>query len=1047
MAEVSHVAEILDAVETALEGSRDPMATLDGFNLTPSARSDLSATIRALVDGPEPRRAVQRARDLPEAVVTHPRFARFATCLHQGGYPARLCARYPEGLDTLGDLFCADSPESNARDTLLHRLRAVAATVGPSEALGRVRTAAYLELCLLETHRASLERVCAGLSDLADACVAFALEQEPGLGDVITVFGMGKLAGRELNFHSDIDLVFVHDDPAAEGTDGHRRRVEIYRAVQRVVARLEGDERWRPLFRVDLRLRPFGSRGPVSTSYGAALGYFESHGRGWERQVWMRARPIAGQRDRGAAFLAALRPFVYRQSITPAVMEETRATVARARRAHAHRPIGAGTDVKLDRGCIREIEFFLQGLLLLHGGKIQGLQTTSTMAALDRLFAHGLLSDDEHQVLTRAYRMLRRVEHRVQLEEGIQTHFFSHAPEPLALLAARLDAPTEAQRPTADRGQAFLDILSTVRDEVIEICDPESERESPEVRAAKLDVDTILDPMAAEDVTIQALERLGATDGAEALALLRALRAPPAAALNARGEALKGATHLLLACLQSAHPERALGRLVAFSQARPAHYAVWRMLARDGFERNRRLVAELLSLHETLSHGLVGQPHARASDDTEAISFLSTASFENLPTGREIEDTFEAHCAAPVGAAPPEVADAALSTARHRCLSRIALHDLAEHPAPATIGDRLSAVADEVVARMLHDVTTRAMTSTGESATPFELAIFALGKHGMSYLDYGSDLDLVFVYEPHVADATARLDAKTRAFDVGVQVMSRLRSRAGGARLYEVDTRLRPSGRQGLLVTSAGAFCSYHAGPLPVWERLASLWLRPVAAVAATTSGAVMIPHPSTHPWIAELCASVRAAVTATELSPVEIAEGWRSLTARVAGETSREARVPRSLAEIRARLHDKSLDTLGARFDVKLGTGGCLELELGVGALLLLERARLMRPDAPPIRSIPRAIEALGRLGTLSPGDARALGAGYEFLRRLLNRLRMDAQTLGDGAADSFLANSPRLPRVARRMGLEDETVLMEHFLQHRDSVHSILSQRLATR
>ena len=1041
---VSHIPEWIEARLGASITDEQAWAALEDDSLAdlePRARAAVSAILR----GPTPVEALQRASRLPPRALVHPAFPQVAPCLHQGGYPARLAGLVPEGLDDVPSDGGPIPPATLSVETLLHRLEALATTSSVAEALGRVRTAGYIPLCVPEARRRALEEVCAGLSNLAEACVRFAVSREPILATHTVVFGMGKLAGRELNFHSDIDLVFIHAHPDAEGPDGHPVRMRVHEAIRRVVATLEGDGRFRPLFRVDLRLRPFGSRGPISTSYGAAMRYFETHGRGWERQVWMRARPIAGDLDLGHRFLRALGPFVYRSAVSPAVLEETRALSARARRPSPHTD-AAGIDVKHDRGCIREIEFFVQSLLLLHGGKLPDVQTPSTMGALDRLLAHGLISDDEHALFSGAYRRLRRLEHRAQLEEGLQTHSIGGEHDALALLAVRVDDPHRAGPSAAADGDALERELAILRQRIIDVCDPVDEREPTDVRAARLDIDTILDPMAPDALVEAALVRLGAHDGPEAFAMLRALRAPPQSALHARGEPLKGATQLLLACLASGHPERALSRLVAFSSARPSHFSIWRTLGRPGQERSVRLIAELLGLNPAISQGLVGVPHSRAVDDHDLLEFLLSSSFRSPPSREDIAAIFTRHLDRAGPSPDAHAVDAALRMAHHRCLTRVALHDLAEQPDPRSIGDRLTAVADEVLRHLLNDEVARSPHAVGAHA--FDLGVFALGKHGMSYLDYGSDLDLIFVYRPLDISGRSRSSVEIRpiASDIGVRLMARLRSRAAGAPLYEVDTRLRPSGQQGLLVSSAEGFARYHDRTVPVWERVASLWLRPVA-VARVAQDAQDAPPPTIHDWPSDLVAHVRQSISNANLSDDEIADDIDALRHRIQREISRETRAPRLAAPLEVLLSSADGSWPTVSLDAKLGPGGCLDLELAVGAMVLRHRHRLLATTerAPP--GIHGALDALAEAGFLTREVHGQLDAAYGFHRRLLNRLRMDAEGPSDGSADAFMTNSPRLPRVARRMGLEDESALLHDFLQHRRTVRSILPPRSSAR
>ncbi|MBV1861976.1 MAG: hypothetical protein KUG77_26375, partial [Nannocystaceae bacterium] len=475
-----------------------PSAALAG------ASSRVKAGLEGLREGPCPDEAVARCSSLLDTVPAGAFGPALARLLHQGSYPARLLSTLPEAQDVL-----AEHPTgAPGRDGLLCAIEEQRERFGLATALGRVRTREYLRLCRAEVDGEPLEAVGGALSRLAEACVEAAL-REHGIEDRVAVFGMGKLGGGELNFLSDIDLVFLHDDAV-----GRRETVTLHDALRKVVRLLEGEGRFRPVFRVDLRLRPFGARGALSLSSAATEAYYERHGRAWERQVWLRARHVGGNPDLSASLLAFLRPFVFRRSVTPAIFEEIAALMQRARRRSGPQ----STDLKLDEGGIRTVEFSVQALQLLHGGRDPTLRATSTLSALDRCFAAGLLSDREHRELEHAYRELRRVEHRLQLTDGAHTHSLPDTPEALSLLARRLAAP---DGPYPDDASEFVEALSVCRkiaSAVAASIAPPLAPEGQDPRAT--DRDFVLDLGAPQEVRQDALERLGVRDPAEVEALL-----------------------------------------------------------------------------------------------------------------------------------------------------------------------------------------------------------------------------------------------------------------------------------------------------------------------------------------------------------------------------------------------------------------------------------------------------------------------------------------------------------------------------------------------
>lgn len=1008
------------ALRRAIESARA------GASVDVDASPTTASLLAALRRGPDPAGALLRAGNLGDdallALVRHPAAV---ALLHQGSYPARLLNLTPAGLDVPSQQVSDGS--NPGVGALRDELRALAERSCAAEAIGELRTREYLRIARLEIDDAPLELVGGALSDLAAACTDFALAQvAPHLHDQVVVFGMGKLGGNELNFLSDIDLLFCHDDaliPA--GADGFRPRAKLFDALRQVVRLLEGEGVWRPVFRVDLRLRPFGTRGPLSLSRAALLDYYERHGRPWERQMWLRARPIAGARELGRTVLRGLEPFVWRRALSPAVFQEIEAMMRRARRDADRGLDEAWCDLKYGAGGIREVEFFVQGLQLLNGGRNPNLRAPGTLEALDRLLAAGLVSDREHRELTEAYRWLRRVEHRVQLVEGRQTHAVAADPEARAQLALRLIRPAEAPRnieAARSEFEATADgVFERVQAVTAQLMGPdEGEASNASTRGP---VEIVRDPTAPPAALEQAFAKLGLFDPAEAAGVLASLRADANSAFRAAGEAAVGADRLLRACLDAPDPDAALRRLAEFSSRRPAHYAAWRFLAAPEHEATVRLVAELFSSSEQLSRGLVGFPGPAGRAGDEALSPLVEIATGDPLVPAQIQASVDAVVA--LGLEEGEL-DRALLMNQYRQLTRIALQDIARRPAPATIGVAVSTLAEATLGAVLRD-HARQFERAHPEGPAFSLCVVGLGKLGMRSMDYGSDLDLVFVFEPAGGAAVQAQDAAVR---VTRSLRRRLENRAHGGRLFEVDMRLRPSGRQGLLVSSLESFARYHDGNLPTWERLASLRMRPVVEVGFGPGAA---PLAETGVVSRRIEREIRPrSVWSVARDDAEIAADVRALKSRIEEELSRETRKPEAVAPD------------AARYNAKTGAGGALELELLVAALQL--RAGL---DADPdhavrSRDIWRAMDGLTERGVLTPEEHRSLDAAYVFLRRLLNRLRTTAVG-GREDPELFAGNSPRLAPLARRMGLEGVDALLARFLEHRSVVRAAFDRHLA--
>jgi glutamate-ammonia-ligase adenylyltransferase len=413
-----------------------------------------------------------------------------------------------------------------------------------------------------------------------------------------------------------------------------------------------------------------------------------------------------------------------------------------------------------------------------------------------------------------------------------------------------------------------------------------------------------------------------------------------------------------------------------------------------------RQVADLFGASEPLSRGLIGFGRATSSAHDGGLALLLEASASELPHTAELRERFAAATAKSDGT---QSLDDRLLRFKHRELVRIGLYDLGRRADPLAIGRSLSDLADLIVHELLADLASSRYEGPG-----FTLAVLAIGKFGMQAMDYGSDLDLMFVYEPDPeVGSTAVRDA---AQQVSRKLLARLQDRAGGLRLYEVDMRLRPSGRQGLLVSSLEGFRSYHARPLEVWERLALVRLRPVTQ-AHFPKGA---GNPEDHPLSRTLLEEVVPSSVWAPVDPAHVAAETRRLKQRIENELARETR---------------------DHWNVKTGVGGVLELELLTSALQISHDVRA--------REIPTALRELAERALLDSSEAAALDGAYRFERRLLNRLRM-SRSAGWGEDDRLPLNSPRLTALARRMGVADRDALISTLERQRAIIRAAFDRYL---
>ncbi len=806
------------------------------------------------------------------------------------------------------------------------------------------------------------------LSDLAEVCCGVALAEalfwaEARFGTPVAagdepcafaVVGMGKLGGRELNAGSDIDLMLFYDTDdgfvrTPQGDGPHTLHEHFTRVAQRFVATLEDATEDGVVWRVDLRLRPEGTRGPLVNALAATERYYETWGRTWERAALLRARPVAGDLVFGARLLEALTPFVWRKAVDPRVVDDIAAMLARAR---AEAGAKSNDDLKIGPGGIREVEFFAQALQLVWGGREPRVRSTNTIEALRRLRACGFVTEREERELSDAYFFLRRLEHRVQFATGQQTHTPPEEPVLLSRLARSL-------------GYVGADDLAYEL-EAVRAC--VSARFASIAHAQPPREDLSLEPLwAAIDAKDEAAvgEAAAARFGAAAPAdlprhLLALARRPDWPLGAATRDVNKGfAGRLIGALADAADPEQAARLLAAFFSrlATPGPYV--RALADD--PRLVRALCSLLGASAFLGEAIVGHPElvdrvlfargamtpelARAQVDEE-VALLSEAERDDV-------DPF-------VGA---------LRRAKLRVTFEVGLADLAGELTSAQVAHALTALADAALAHALRFAMRQWASSESAGGG---LVLLAMGTLGGREIGYGSDLDLFFVYEARDDEAAERC---ARIAQRVLRLMETPHYEGPG---YALDTRLRPSGNQGLLVVSLDGFARYQDERAESWERQALVKARVCAGDA--------------------------------EL-------GRRALAIATRAAYERGAPDPLRLHHLRRRMerelgHER-LDRAPARYDLKVGRGGLVDIEFATQWLQMRHgadsRVRTTETEV--------ALSALETCGYLEAPSAEVLRDGWRFLRRLEQRLRISHGTsvrlLEEGA--------PGLLVLARRMGMRD--------------------------
>lgn len=773
-----------------------------------------------------------------------------------------------------------------------------------------------------------VDAILAGSTRLAETCLQTALDAlevefaqrhgqvraSDGTVQRLVVFGLGKLGGGELNFSSDIDLVYAY--PQGGESDGARvLAAEDYfaRLGQRLAKLLDEPTVDGFSHRVDLRLRPFGSAGRVALSFAGMDQYFQREGRDWERYAWLKARAVAGDIDAGEQWLQGLRPFVYRRYLDYTALDGLREMKAAIAAEVARRELA--DDIKRGPGGIREIEFLAQALQLIRGGREPALRERRLLPAIRALMDTRQITQDDGADLIHAYRFLRTLENRLQMLRDAQTHVLPEDVLDRARLARSLGyADWSALRAGLDVQRArvaaeFGELLAPRQRDLVPGALGQYWRALPTAGdAAVLAGAGFADAATADSALRDFAQSSGVrslSDGARA----RLDRVLPAL--------LEGAS-------TSSQPDAALKRLLVLLHAilRRASYLALldeqpSALARlvDVVARSA-LLAERLALYPLLLDEL-----------------LDTRVGGPLPD----RDSMRSECEMALQEDDPEIALRALNERRLALSFRIALAALDRRQSARDSTQQLAWLADAVVRVVLQMVQGEVAAAHGQVADG-RFAVIGYGSLGGEELGFGSDLDLVFLFDAP-ADAMSvgarPLEAGRWYARLAQKFVALLGAVTGAGRLYDVDVRLRPDGAKGLLVSSLASYREYQRERAWTWEHQALVRARRVAGNDSLLDAFDIIRE--------QTLSKVRDAGT-------------------LRGE------VDSMRLKMRAEL-DRSD---AARFDLKQGAGGLVDLEFLLQYLVLQHAAS--HPALAVPRDTPGLIEALRASSLFDDGTADAL-------------------------------------------------------------------------
>ncbi|NOX39958.1 MAG: glutamine-synthetase adenylyltransferase [Alphaproteobacteria bacterium] len=793
-------------------------------------------------------------------------------------------------------------------------------------------------------------------AELARGLLPGCTEADMGTSCGLVVLAMGKMGAFELNYSSDIDLIVLFDETrhAPEDFDTIRQRfIRITRRMAKLLSDVTGDGY---VFRTDLRLRPDPSVTPVCLSMAAAERYYESLGRTWERAAYIKARACAGDIRAGEAFLQTLRPFVWRKHLDYAAIQDAHDMRLRIRE---HKGLGGaivlpGHNIKLGRGGIREIEFFTQTRQIIAGGRDVELRARATCEALTVLARKNWVSEEAASALIAAYEAHRQLEHRIQMLADAQTH----------------DIPTQAQQIARLAAFCGVEAVSEFREDIIArlemVHDLTESFFAPEVAQTP----------ELPEISAAMRELMDKWHG------LPALRSSRARSIFKRLEPL-----ILQHLLATADPSETLNQFDGFLAGLPAGVQLFSL-----FEANPQLIdllieicgsapglARYLSRNSQVFDGVISGIFFQPVGDIPALSADLTKVLARL-------DDYE------------DKLNAARRWMKEQHF-RIGVHHLKSMISSEQAAASYSDLAEAVLG-VIFPAVTEAFVRRHGRLPGSEAVVLGMGSLGARSLTASSDLDLIVIYDPagvEFSDGKKPLAASTYFARLTQALVTALSSPMSEGQLYEVDMRLRPSGRKGPVATAFSGFVSYQQTEAWTWEHLAL----------------------------------TRARVVAGGQALGQKVEDFRCV---ILGQTRDPARTLNDVSDMRARLASASdAARLGDIWEAKQGPGRMLDIEMLAQAAALLTGCC----DQDVLAQLARA----QRLGWLNADEQTSLAGNYtrlrrvQQLRRLVGAKAFAAEAMGRGVRDLLLAetdeNSIKALETRLETGRETSAALIDRTLE----------------
>ena len=882
-------------------------------------------------------------------------------------YIARHCVRQPAvlaGLVGSGDLL-NDYNEGEYETRLATERDAVNSIDELHKCLREFRQREWIRIVWRDIAGwAELEQTTRELSWLAEACVDGALNtlyiwaceesgtpcNSEGEPQQLVVVGMGKLGAWELNVSSDIDLIFAY--PEVGETRGGNKPLSnsefFIRLGQKLIQALDNITADGFVFRVDMRLRPFGDGGALVASFDAMEGYYQVHGREWERYAMIKARVIAGDREAGKELMTMLKPFIYRRYMDYGAYESLREMKAIVAREVKRK--GIDKNIKLGPGGIREVEFIGQVFQLIRGGHEPELQERRILLILTKLKEKEILPDYVVDELSQAYCFLRHVEHRIQEFAEQQSH---------KLPGDELGQLRIAYGMGYNDWDSFQEVLNAHRRNVQSHF--EQVFAAPQTDHAEhdeLDLTRLWYGRVESELAEQILTDLGYQDASQVLSRLATLHSGRQyRAMSAQGQARldKLAPLLIGAIAQAEHPDVTFHRVLALVESITRRSVYLVLLTENPIALSQLVrlcaaspwIAKYLTQHPMLMDELMDTRSLYAPPDKAQLA-------------KEIRDRL-----ANVDADDTERLMDTLRHFHHLNLLRVAAADIVGALPLMKVSDHLSWIAEVCLEETLelawqHMVARHGRPIDTAAGQTYDkgFAIIGYGKLGGLELGYGSDLDLVFIHgadkADQMTDGQQPVAASVFFARLGQRLIHLLTAVTRAGVLYEVDMRLRPDGASGMLVSSLKSFVQYQQDKAWTWEHQALVRARCVAG----------------DPLIGEQFVTVRADVLA---------------------EQRDRSALKTEVLEMRDRMR-KELDKAKAgQFDLKQGRGGIVDIEFMVqyGVLAFAHEYQELRAWTDNIR----LLMVMAAVGVMPAEQVDILVGAYQRYRGRLHRLTLDEQ------------------------------------------------------